>query len=79
MYLVEEKRGICFRFRLLVLRITPQSSYRVYSNKLVVSLKRSNEIHSSSQREVKPKICVLLLIHSVICYVCMSKSFNISS
>lgn len=76
MYLVEEKRGMYFGFHLLVLRITPQSSYRVYSSKLVVSLKRYNEIPSSGQKEVKPKICVLLLIYLVVCYVCLSLSIS---
>lgn len=65
-----------FGFHLLVLRITPQSSYRVYSSKLVVSLKRYNEIPSSGQKEVKPKICVLLLIYLVVCYVCLSLSIS---
>lgn len=35
----------------------PRKAVTVYSDKLVDSLMRSNEIHSSSQRELKAKIC----------------------
>lgn len=74
----EGQRCNFFRFHLLVLKITCQSSYRVYPMKLLGSLVRSNEIHSSSAWEPKPKVWVPLLIHSVTCWLSVFESFSIS-